>query len=248
MKITLLGHHDLASLYAMNRILSGAPQHQYTVYLSGPQRVSAAMPGPLQRLAAIDSELSERFLRDPGTSPFLQETQDLPAPNRADGLARLRSTNPHLIVSIRYRRILREEAIAIPQNGVLNLHSGILPDYRGVMATFWAMLNGEAEIGTTLHQISDSGIDTGPIIRISRQAIRADATYLANVLSLYGPGCDAMLAAIEEITAGVEPTTTPQQAGAGRYFSTPEAADLARFMVQGGYLADGAELDSLQPT
>jgi len=248
MKITLLGHCDLASLYALNRILRGAPDHSYTVFLSGAQGASSEPPEPLQRLAKIDGHLSERFLQDPKTSPILRETRDLPAPNRGDGLARLRSTDPDLVVSIRYRRILREEAIAIPRHGVLNLHSGILPDYRGVMATFWAMLNGETEIGSTLHRIVDSGIDTGPIIRISRQPLQAKASYLDNVLSLYRPGCEAILAAIAEIGRGEEPAARQQIAGSGRYFSTPETADLSRFHDQGGKLADGAELDSLSPT
>ena len=49
-----------------------------------------------------------------------------------------------------YRRILKAAAIQIPRHGVLNLHSGLLPAYKGLMATFWATLNGEEEIGCTL--------------------------------------------------------------------------------------------------
>jgi len=247
MKITLLGHNDLASLYALNRILRGAPEHKYAVFLSGAQGALSEPPEALRKLAEIDSILSERHLSDANTSPILRETRDLPAPNRADGLELLRSTEPDLIVSVRYRRILKDEAIAIPRNGVLNLHSGILPDYRGVMATFWAMLHGETEIGCTLHRIVDSGIDTGPVIRISRQPVQAGQTYLANVLSLYQPGCEAILAAIAEMGRGGEPPARPQIAGSGRYFSTPAAADLARFRDRGGKLADGAELDSVLP-
>jgi methionyl-tRNA formyltransferase len=248
MKISLMGHFDLPSLTALNRIVSGAPNHAYSIFLSGAQASTKDVPEALQLLAAIDRSLSKRFLEDGQTSPILKKTKDLPAPNSAEGLELLRSADPDLIVSIRYRRILKEAAIAIPKNGVLNLHSGILPDYRGVMATFWAMLNGEREIGCTLHRIVDSGIDTGPIINIARQPLQAGATYLANVLRLYRPGCDAMLAAIAEIGAGREPAARPQIAGSGRYFSTPEAPDLARFHGQGGILADGAELDSLSPT
>jgi methionyl-tRNA formyltransferase len=248
MKITLLGHYDLASLYAMNRLLNGAPEHEYAIFLSGAQNTSPSVPEPLQKLAEIDGKLSERFLEDPRTSLLLKNTQDLPTPNEVDGLALLQSSNPDLIVSIRYRRILRENAIAIPRHGVINLHSGILPDYRGVMATFWAMLHGEAEIGTTLHRIVDSGIDTGPIIKISRLPALPGASYLANVLRLYKPGCDAVLAAITAIGSGSEPVADQQIAGAGQYFSTPKEADLALFYRQGGELAHGSELDSLQPT
>lgn len=248
MRITLLGHYDLASLYAMNRILAGAPDHQYAVFLSGAAETSVVPPEPLQELAAIDSELSERFLQERRTSTILRESQDLPAPDHADGLSALRTTDPDLIVSLRYRRILKSDAIAVPRHGVLNLHSGILPDYRGVMATFWAMLNGETEIGSTLHRITDAGIDTGPVMKISRQPVLADRSYLANVLSLYKPGCDAVLAAIETIGNGDEPPSIEQNAGVGQYLSTPEKADLDQFLGLRLQLACGDELDSVQPT
>jgi methionyl-tRNA formyltransferase len=205
------------------------------------------VPEALQKLAATDRTLSNRFLEDTRASSTLKNARDLPAPNSVDGLALLRASDPDLFVSIRYRRILKDAAIAIPRHGVLNLHSGILPDYRGVMATFWAMLHGEAEIGSTLHRIVDSGIDTGPVIRISRQPLLAGDSYLANVLSLYQPGCDAILAAIAAIGSGDEPVASQQKTGDGRYFSTPKEDDLALFFRQGGQLAHGAELDSVRP-
>lgn len=245
MRITLLGHNDLASLYAMNRILSGAPHHQYAIFLSGAQDTTTSPPASLQKLAAIDGDLSARFLQGRQTSTILRESRDLPAPNHTDGLAALGATDPDLIVSIRYRRILKGPAIAIPRHGVLNLHSGILPDYRGVMASFWAMLNGETEIGSTLHRITDDGIDTGPVITISRQVLLPERSYLANVLSLYRPGCDAALAAIALLGNGVEPQANPQNVGAGRYFSTPAITDLERFLGQGLVLARGDELEAV---
>jgi len=52
--------------------------------------------------------------------------------------------------------IIREPVIAHSQYGYINLHSGLLPDYRGVMASFRAMVNGDAEIGSTLHYIQDA--------------------------------------------------------------------------------------------
>ena len=48
--------------------------------------------------------------------------------------------------------------------GMLNLHGGLSPDYRGADCTFWALFNGEpAQIGCTLHFIN-AGIDTGALI------------------------------------------------------------------------------------
>ena len=77
---------------------------------------------------------------------------------------------PELMISIRYGKILRSKALSIPDLGVLNLHSGKLPDYRGVMATFRAMLAQEQELFSTLHWIDDDTIDTGRVISVGTQA------------------------------------------------------------------------------
>ncbi len=48
--------------------------------------------------------------------------------------------------------------------GIVNLHGGLSPHYRGADCTFWALYNGEPEqVGCTLHFI-DAGIDTGKLI------------------------------------------------------------------------------------
>ena len=48
--------------------------------------------------------------------------------------------------------------------GIVNLHGGLSPEYRGADCTFWALYNAEPEkIGCTLHYI-DAGIDTGRLI------------------------------------------------------------------------------------
>ena len=48
--------------------------------------------------------------------------------------------------------------------GIINLHGGLSPEYRGADCTFWALYNGEPEkVGCTLHYI-DAGIDTGRLI------------------------------------------------------------------------------------
>ena len=245
LKIVLLGHDDLPSLYALQRVIEGAPEHDYMAFFSGHLPRSAEAPPDLAELASIDSRLCAR-LRESGhlARPPL-EAGDLPQPNSAAGLEVLAAAAPDLIVSIRYRRILKDAAIAIPPRGVLNLHSGVLPDYKGVMATFWAMLRGAETIGATLHRIVDGGIDTGPVIGIRRIPADYGSSYLANVLRLYGPGCELITAAIQAIAAGSEVAATPQEPG-GRYFSTPGIADLEAFRRHGLRLADGLELAGVE--
>src|SRR5690606_17203852 len=62
-----------------------------------------------------------------------------------------------------YPMILPREVIEIPRLGCINLHMGLLPQYRGVNGLKWALLNGEIETGVTLHYM-DEGIDTGDML------------------------------------------------------------------------------------
>ena len=170
MNIVLLGHDDIASLFAMSCIVAARPEHAYCVFLSGALFTAAIAPPGLAALAAADRALCETWRATGAVPPAVAGARALPAPNTAEGLALLSEAAPDLIVSIRYRRILREPAIAIPRHGVLNLHSGVLPNYPGVMATFWALLAGAAALGCTLHRIVDEGIDTGPCHRYRHPA------------------------------------------------------------------------------
>lgn len=245
-RILLLGHADLSSLYALQRLIEAMPQHDYAAFMSGDLPVATDSPGELQRLADVDASLCAEFRAKRRPAKALIEAATLPQPNSAAGRRLLESFEPDLVVSVRYRRILKSEAIEIPRLGVLNLHSGVLPDYKGVMATFWAMLHDEAQIGATLHRIVDGGIDTGPVIGIRRIAADYDATYLANVLRLYGPGCDMVVEAIETLEAGRKLKATAQQPG-GRHFSTPRSVEIETFRKRGLSLADGREMVEIEP-
>jgi methionyl-tRNA formyltransferase len=237
MNIVLLGHEDSASIEALDTLVKLRPDHSYQLFWSGGLVAPQESAPTLTALHIADQQRFDRYLQRPATSPVLREARTLSAPNSADGLNTLAHSNPELIVSVRYRRILKDEAIAIPEHGVLNLHSGILPEYRGVMATFWAMLAGEPEIGTTLHRIVDSGIDTGPVIGIQRQAVEYGASYLENVLGLYPDGCAAIAQAIDDIQATGTVTAQEQITGTGRYYRSPTEADALRFLEQGLTLA-----------
>ncbi len=244
MKVLFLGHHDIASLTAISRVALELPDHSHTVWLS---TADGDKNPRLAELAAADAGLCDQFLKGelgvvPHDAILNRANEGFERPNSDEGLKTLRRLAPDLIVSIRYRKILHDAAIAIPRLGVINLHSGILPDYRGVMATFWAMLDGQSEIGTTLHRITDSGIDTGPILAIDRQAVKPGRSYLSNVLGLYPEGCRSILSIVEKLNAG-KPLDARSQAGEGRYFRAPNEQAVSEFLNRGLKLVDGLEGD-----
>ncbi len=79
--------------------------------------------------------------------------------------------------------ILEGEALAAPRIGILNVHPGRLPDYRGNSCPEWALLNGDP-VYATAHFL-DEGIDTGPVICAREYAIEAIWDYADFRANLY---------------------------------------------------------------
>lgn len=84
-----------------------------------------------------------------------------------------RSLKPDVAVVMAYGQILPKALLEIPPHGCVNIHTSILPKYRGAAPIQWAILNGDAETGVTLMKM-DEGMDTGPIIAIERTPIAED--------------------------------------------------------------------------
>jgi methionyl-tRNA formyltransferase len=59
----------------------------------------------------------------------------------------------------------------LPRHGCLNVHTSILPKYRGAAPIQWAIAAGEPETGVTIMKM-DAGLDTGPILALERTPIR----------------------------------------------------------------------------
>jgi methionyl-tRNA formyltransferase len=75
----------------------------------------------------------------------------------------LREIKPDLIVVVAYGQILPQSILDIPRFGCINVHTSLLPRYRGAAPIQWAIVNGEAETGVTIMKM-DAGLDTGDIL------------------------------------------------------------------------------------
>lgn len=91
------------------------------------------------------------------------EIHDAENINSRETLSFLRSQNPDVIISAYFPQILKKEALSIPSKGILNLHPGYLPSYKGAMTYFWAVKNNAPSAGVSIHWM-DEGIDTGPLL------------------------------------------------------------------------------------
>jgi len=68
------------------------------------------------------------------------------------------------VIAVFGTSLIRGPLLARGRLGMLNLHGGLSPEYRGADCTFWTLYNGEPDnVGCTLHFI-DPGIDTGRLV------------------------------------------------------------------------------------
>ena len=94
-------------------------------------------------------------------------------PERArnqDFIQTLVGLKPDLIVVVAYGQILPQAILDIPRFGCMNVHTSLLPKYRGAAPIQWAVVNGEKETGVTIMKM-DAGLDTGDILLQERTPI-----------------------------------------------------------------------------
>jgi hypothetical protein len=101
--------------------------------------------------------------------------REVPHINHPEVVKLARELKPDLIC-VFGTSLIRGELLKQGRLGIINLHGGLSPEYRGADCTFWALYNGEPEkIGCTLHYI-DAGIDTGRLIaHVSPEVREGDA-------------------------------------------------------------------------
>jgi methionyl-tRNA formyltransferase len=83
--------------------------------------------------------------------------------------------NLDLAIVVAYGRILRPEALAVPANGVLNLHFSLLPRWRGAAPVNRALMAGDPMTGVTIFRL-DEGLDTGPVLTAQAVDIGVEET------------------------------------------------------------------------
>jgi len=75
----------------------------------------------------------------------------------------VRKINPDLIIVASFPKLLPQKVLDLPRLGVINVHTGELPKYRGFHPLNWAIIRDEPRIGVTVHYM-DAGMDTGDVL------------------------------------------------------------------------------------
>ncbi len=108
---------------------------------------------------------------------------------------------PELIVVAAYGRILPEDILNTPPYGSINVHSSILPKYRGAAPINWAILNGDSVTGVTIMYMSKE-LDAGDVILCRETAIDPDEDAQMLTARLAALGADALAEAVERLHDG----------------------------------------------
>lgn len=118
-------------------------------------------------------------------------------------------------------RILCPDVFNVFPLGVLNIHPGLIPEYRGRSPVEWALLEG-GDAGATLHFI-DAGVDTGPIVGREIVPFRKGDTIRAVYRRADAAGIDMLVAALGKAMRGEQIPADAQPPAAKRpYRSVPQ--------------------------
>lgn len=125
--------------------------------------------------------------------------------------------NPELIVVAAYGRILPNAILEYPAKGCINVHSSLLPKFRGAAPIHWAVISGETETGVTIMHMAQE-LDAGDIIDQVRTPIDPDESVEAVHDRLAELGGKLLADVVAKIGDGTA-TRTPQDHSQATYAS-----------------------------
>lgn len=137
--------------------------------------------------------------------------------------AQLAGYAPDLTLVMAYGHILKQDVIDVPRLGTLNLHTSILPKYRGASPIQTATARGDRETGVTLMKMVLQ-LDAGPVAAVERVAI-APLDTAAEVEAKLAQACVPLLARCLPAIAGSTHVFTPQDAAQATFCRRLEKGD-----------------------
>jgi methionyl-tRNA formyltransferase len=128
-------------------------------------------------------------------------------------LSALRELGPDLIAVAAYGQILPQGILDLPRFGCLNVHTSLLPRYRGAAPIQWAILNGDAETGVTIMKM-DAGLDTGAVLTQTKTPIHPEDNSQTLHDRLARMGAELLVRTLPDYVAGRLPLRPQPAEGA----------------------------------
>lgn len=150
--------------------------------------------------------------------------------NSFESVELIKSYNPDILVSILGNEIFKKPIIELAPKGCLNLHTALLPNYRGLIPSFWVLLHDEKYTGVSVFFV-DEGIDSGPIVEQKRILI-GDMSQEELIKVTKRMGMEAIAKAVDNIEKG-KVKLIKNDSSKKSYYSFPTKNDIKKFRAAG---------------
>ena len=132
-----------------------------------------------------------------------------------------------MIASVAAPEIFRANILSVPRLGCINVHSGRLPVYRGMMPTFWQLLRGEKHVVITRHEMVEK-LDAGAALGTLEWPLRERDNLHRVITETKRAGARLMIDLLRRMRAGTI-TATPLDRSKQQYFGFPNPEDARAF-------------------
>ena len=113
----------------------------------------------------------------------------------------LRGIECDVMVVFAFGQILSSDILHMNKYGCINIHTSLLPVWRGAAPMQWAIMEGDEYSGVTIMQM-DEGIDTGDILMSERVKLAPDETTQSLIDKLTDIGCDLIMDVLADAAKG----------------------------------------------
>lgn len=145
----------------------------------------------------------------------------------------LKSLNLDVIISMRFRTIFKDNIIAIPKYGIYNIHSGILPKYRGACCLLQSVNNNEKYIGCSIHKILPSQeIDMGKIAYISKTEIDLRESYVGLNIKMFLNTKNQIISLLKKLKNNKYILLIDVDIKEGKYYKYPTQKEIDNFLLK----------------
>jgi methionyl-tRNA formyltransferase len=151
--------------------------------------------------------------------------------NAPEYIERVRRLAPDVIASVAAPEIFRAQILAVPRLGCINVHSGRLPVYRGMMPTFWQLLHGEKHAVITVHEMVEE-LDAGAVLGTLDCPLQERDSLHRVITETKRAGARLMIDVLRRMRAGTI-TATPLDKSQQQYFGFPKPEDARAFRTLG---------------
>jgi methionyl-tRNA formyltransferase len=121
--------------------------------------------------------------------------------NSTESMLRLSAFEPDVLLVVAFGQIFKEPVLKLPSKYCLNVHTSLLPRYRGAAPAQWAILNGDPMTGVTVQKMVRK-LDAGDILVQKSVAISAEDTSATLLEKLAPLGANAVVEAFKKIVSG----------------------------------------------